>query len=165
MMRSLRAALLSLAVGSACAAPSPSVTDGSQSPSATTAADGAPGDAAPNQQANQMRIRIGSAVSIAKLEDNETASALKAMLPLALDMSDLHANEKYAELPRSLPANASSPGTIHAGDVMLYGPSTIVLFYKTFETSYSYTRLGKVDDASGIAAALGSGNVAVRLEL
>jgi hypothetical protein len=106
-----------------------------------------------------MRIRVGSAVFPATLQDNETASAFKAMLPLTLNMTDLHANEKYAELPRSLPVDASNPRTIHAGDVMLYGSKTIVLFYETFTTSYSYTRLGKVDDVSGLAAALGSGSV------
>lgn len=87
------------------------------------------------------------------------------MLPLTLHMTDLHANEKYSELARSLPVDASNPRTIHAGDVMLYGSTTLVLFYETFATSYSYTRIGKVDDISGLAGALGSGSIAVTFEL
>jgi hypothetical protein len=108
-----------------------------------------------------MHVTVGSKVFAATLSDNATARAFAAMLPLTLDMTDVNANEKYYELAKSLPANASNPGIIQAGDVMLYGSSGLVLFYKTFSTSYTYTRIGKIDDASALAAAVGVGNVAV----
>lgn len=112
--------------------------------------------------ANKMKIRVGSITLTATLQDNETARAFKEMLPLGLTMADLHANEKHTELPRALPASASNPAKNHAGDLMLYGSRTLVLFYETFSTSYSYTRIGKVVDVSGLAAALGSGDVTSR---
>ncbi len=45
---------------------------------------------------------------------------------------DLNGNEKHDRLPRSLPSNAAGPGTIRAGDVLLYGNDTLVVFYETF---------------------------------
>jgi hypothetical protein len=95
------------------------------------------------------------------LTDNAAARAFAAQLPLTLDMSELNGNEKHAELPRALPANASRPGTIRHGDLMLYGTTTLVVFYETFDSSYSYTRLGRLDDPSGLAQALGRGEVRV----
>lgn len=79
-------------------------------------------------------------------------------------MHELNSNEKYAYLDQSLPTQASSPGMIQTGDLMLYGSSCVVLFYKTFSTSYSYTRIGRIDNPSGLAAVVGSGSVTVSFE-
>lgn len=95
------------------------------------------------------------------LADTEAARAFAALLPLTIDMTDLNDNEKYAELPRTLVTKPSRPGTIRNGDLMLYGSKTLVLFYLTFDSPYSYTRLGQVDDPAGLAQALGSDNVRI----
>lgn len=95
------------------------------------------------------------------LEDNEAARAFAARLPLTLDMSELNGNEKYFYLDGSLPTASYRPGTIQTGDLMLYGSSCVVLFYQTFTSGYSYTRLGRVTNPEGLAAALGSGSVRV----
>jgi hypothetical protein len=110
-------------------------------------------------------IKIGSREFTATLLDNPTATAFKVMLPLTMNMTELNGNEKYFDLSKSLSTNASNPGEIKTGDILLYGSKTLVLFYKTFSTSYSYTKLGKIDDPSELAEALGSGNVIVTIEL
>lgn len=112
----------------------------------------------------KIKIKVSSQTFTATLLDNNSAKAFKEMLPLTISMVELNNNEKYYDLPNSLPTNSSNPGTIKNGDLMLYGSKTLVLFYKTFSTSYNYTKLGVVDDVTGLAAALGSGNVTVSFE-
>ena len=111
-----------------------------------------------------INIIIGSKTFTATLADSETGEAFAALLPLTVTMNELNGNEKYHYLSSSLPTAVYQPGTIHAGDLMLYGNNCLVLFYETFNTSYSYTRIGAIDNPSGLASALGSGNVSVRFE-
>jgi hypothetical protein len=111
-----------------------------------------------------LKITIGSTIFTANLQNNAAATAFRKLLPITTTMSELNNNEKYCDLPGSLPTSASNPGTIQNGDLMLYGSRTLVLFYKSFSTSYSYTPLGKVDNTTGLASALGSGNVTVTFE-
>ncbi len=118
-----------------------------------------------NTDSMKLKITIGPNTFTATLYDNATVTACKTRLPMTINMKELNSNEKYFDLPDNLPANASNPGTIQTGDLMLYGSNTLVLFYKSFSTSYSYTQMGRIDDTSGLAAALGSGNVAVTFEL
>ncbi|EEI90772.1 hypothetical protein HMPREF0765_3688 [Sphingobacterium spiritivorum ATCC 33300] len=113
----------------------------------------------------KIKIKIGSQTFTATLLDDKSAKAFKEMLPLTINMVELNNNEKYYDFPNSLPINSSNSGTIKNGDLMLYGSKTLVLFYKTFSTSYSYTKLGAVDDVTGLATALGSGNVTVTFEM
>ena len=79
-----------------------------------------------------MWMTVGERRFAITLTDNAAARAFAAQLPLTLDMSELNGNEKHADLPKPLPANASRPGTIRNGDLMLYGEDTLVVFYLTF---------------------------------
>ena len=144
-----------LVVGSGCEA-------GQEPPSgsaAVTAANASP--ASMRQEESRMWMTVGERRFAITLTDNAAARAFAAQLPLTLEMSELNGNEKHADLPKPLPANASRPGTIRNGDLMLYGANTLVVFYLTFQSSYSYTRLGRVDDPSDLPQALGPRGVRV----
>ncbi len=113
------------------------------------------------QSTSDMTVTVNGKSFGATLADNQTARAFAELLPLTLDMEELNGNEKYCYLSGSLPSNPTNPGKIEEGDIMLFGSSCVVIFYESFNTSYSYTRLGKVTDPSGLKAALGSGNPTV----
>ena len=110
---------------------------------------------------NELTITIGGKPFGATLSNNPTAAAFKALLPLSVSMSELNGNEKLFRLPDSLPTQASRPSSIRSGDLMLYGSNTLVLFYKSFATTYSYTRIGRIDDPAGLERTVGDGSVTV----
>ena len=114
--------------------------------------------------AMSINVIVGNKTFTATLADSETGRAFAQLLPMTATMNELNGNEKYHYLDSSLPTDSYQPGTIQSGDLMLYGNNCVVLFYETFNSSYSYTRIGKIDDPSGLAAALGTGNVSVRFE-
>lgn len=114
---------------------------------------------------NTLRITINSYVFRARLVDNNTIEAFKQILPMTVNMSELNNNEKYCSLSTTLPTNTFSPNIINNGDLMLYGTNTLVLFYKTFSTTYSYTRIGYVDNPAKLENILGKGNVIVKFEI
>ena len=107
-------------------------------------------------------MTVGTRRFALTLAEGAAARALAARLPLTLDMDDLNRNEKKATLPQPLPTDTYRPGTIRSGDILLWGADTLVVFYLTFESPYAYTRLGRLDDATGLAQVLGPGNVRVR---
>jgi|SRR5690606_15633538 len=112
-----------------------------------------------------IKITVGQNVFTAELTDNPTTAAFLKTLPLTLDMKELNNNEKFFRLDKSLPTKASVPSSIRAGDLLLYGNNTLVLFYKSFTTSYSYTPMGSISNPAGLEAALGAGNVTVKFEI
>lgn len=113
---------------------------------------------------NKMKITIGTTIFTATLNNNPTTTAFKAMLPFTITMSELNGNEKMYFFSTTLPTNPSIGGNLQVGDLMLYGNNCLVLFYEGFNTSYSYTRLGRIDTTSGLVDALGAGSVTVKFE-
>ena len=112
-----------------------------------------------------IRVTAGNKTYAAKLYRNAATDKLVKRFPMTIRMEELNGNEKYHYLSYDLPSDAKKPSEIHAGDLMLYGSDCIVLFYKDFKTTYSYTKLGYMEDATGLSEILGKGNVMITLKL
>lgn len=95
-----------------------------------------------------------------KLANNDTSEAFIKLLPKELEMTELNGNEKYTYLDEKLPVNEYSPKTIEKGDVMLYQNNCLVIFYKSFNTNYKYSKIGHIDNLMD----LGNENIIVKIE-
>lgn len=118
-----------------------------------------------NATVKKMNLQIGNSSFTATLESNEAVDALVVMMndaPLVIQMSDYSGFEKVGTLGTSLPTS-NKQTTAQSGDIVLYNGNQIVIFYGS--NSWSYTRLGKIDDLSGWEDALGSGDVTVTFSL
>ena len=112
-----------------------------------------------------MNVQVGDAVFSATLEENEAVTAFVEMMresSVVIQMSDYSGFEKVGPLGTSLPAS-NSQTTTHAGDIVLYNGNQIVIFYGS--NSWSYTRLGHIDDLTGWEETLGNGDVTVTFSL
>ena len=112
-----------------------------------------------------MNVQVGDVVFSATLEENEAVTMFVEMMwenPVVIQMSDYSGFEKVGPLGTSLPAS-NSQTTTHAGDIVLYNGNQIVIFYGS--NSWSYTRLGHIDDLTGWEEALGNGDVTVTFSL
>ena len=109
---------------------------------------------------NNMNIVINEKEYKLNLENNETVAELLTKLPLQLNMNDLNSNEKYVYLDFSLKNNPVNPKHINKGDVMLFTDNCLVIFYKSFDTSYSYTKIGHINNLPD----LDNNSISVKLE-
>ena len=118
-----------------------------------------------NAQDMKLKVTIGQTEFTATLNDNQTTRAFIELLPMTVNMNEMGGYEKYYYLPQNLPGSASNVGTTYEGDLMIWSGNCLVLFYVTRSTSYSYIRLGRIDNTTGLREALGSGNALITFEL
>ena len=114
-------------------------------------------------QNRSIQIQIDNKTFNATLEDNPTVEAFIKKLPLDVELEELNGNEKFYRFNDGFPTSDTKPDIIRTGDLMLYSSSYFVIFYKDFATSYSYTRLGKIEEVEGLVEALGENNIRVKI--
>lgn len=103
-------------------------------------------DVTTKESVDNMKVLINDKEYIIKLEDNDTVKKLITLLPIEVEMKELNGNEKYIYLDYDLPTNSIRPKHINKGDVYLYGDNCLVIFYKDFDTTYTYTKIGHIDN-------------------
>ena len=124
-----------------------------------------PDGALQEEEQMKMQLTVGGKTFEATLEKNSAVQALVQMMeqePITIQMSDYAGFEKVGALGVSLPTQ-NSQTTTAPGDIVLYQGNQIVLFYGS--NSWSYTRLGKIDDLTGWEQALGDADVTVTFSL
>lgn len=115
------------------------------------------------QMIKQIQVQVGAYNFTATLEDNQAAKELAAMLQdgsMELYLEDYAGFEKVGSLGKRL-TRSDEQTTTECGDIVLYNGSSIVMFYGS--NSWSYTRLGRIDNLTDWEKALGAGEVTVVL--
>ena len=143
-----------------------------QDPIPTAAAENAQTESETTEQTDEkeqtvmkMNVQIEDHTFTATLEDNQAVAELVEMMretPVTITLDDYGGFEKVGSLGKSL-TTSNSQTTTTAGDIVLYNGNNIVMFYGS--NSWSYTRLGKIDDLTGWANALSGGSVTAVLTL
>ena len=109
---------------------------------------------------SNIKVVINNKTYTLKLENNKTVKEFVNLLPKEFNMNELNGNEKYVYIDNSLTTNSYNPNHIEKGDVMLFGDDCLVIFYKSFDTSYSYTKIGHIDNLDD----LGNDSITVKFE-
>lgn len=112
------------------------------------------------EKMSNIKVIINDQSYDLKLEDNSTVEEFIGLLPQEFSMKELNGNEKYVYMDYSLTTDSYNPKHIEKGDIMLYGNNCLVLFYKSFETSYNYTKIGHIDNLPD----LGNENITIKFE-
>lgn len=116
---------------------------------------------------DMIKIKVNSNILEVKLEDNEATKSLVERLKngdISVNANEYGGFEKVGSLGFNLPRNDKSI-TTSAGDIVLYQGNQISLFYNS--NSWSYTKLGRVQNVSGaeLKNILGSGDVTLILSI
>lgn len=112
-----------------------------------------------NKDVDKMNINIDGKDYTLNLDDNVTAKKLYDLAPFEVVMDELNGNEKYIYLASTFPINPYKPEHIEKGDVMLFDTSCLVIFYKSFNTTFTYTKIGHIDNLPD----LGNSSINVKL--
>lgn len=103
-----------------------------------------------DKKVTSIKVLINNKSYDIELENNSTVDEFIKILPQEFNMEELNNNEKYVYMDKSLKTNPYNPKQIEKGDIMLYQDNCLVIFYKSFTTSYSYTKIGHINNLNDL---------------
>lgn len=112
-----------------------------------------------------LNITVGDQTLTATFVDNPAAEEFRALLdqgPVTVTMEDYGGFEKVGPLGTPL-TRSDEPITTQPGDIILYQGDQITIYYDT--NTWTFTRLARIDDPSGLRELLGDGTVQVTFSL
>ncbi len=147
----------------------PDTTPSTENPSSSADSSAASAfEAADSAAAHAIQIASDYGTLRATLEANDATATLVSLLkdgPIELDLHEYGGFEIIGTLPQSLPTNDEHIDA-QPGDIVLYQGNQLSFFYGT--NSWSYTRIGHIEDSDGNAileALGGTGDSTVTLSL
>ena len=114
---------------------------------------------------NIIKLKVNGHIFDVKLENNPATKELVKKLEsgnVCVNATDYGNFEKVGNLGFSLPANDENIKT-EPGDIVLYQKDQISVFYDSH--SWSYTKLGKIQNATDLKEILGSGNTTLEFSM
>ena len=112
-----------------------------------------------------LKMTVGDYELLATFEDNSSAEEFRELLsqgPVTVEMEDYGGFEKVGALGATLTRNDMQI-TTQPGDIILYQGNQITIYYGT--NTWSFTRLARINDPTGLQEKLGDGPVAVIFSL
>ena len=118
-----------------------------------------------NEEAADMKMKIGDTPVTVAWEDNLSVEALRALCaqgPLTIQLHTFGGFEQVGDIGFSLPRDDEQT-TTKAGDIVLYAGDQMVVFCGS--NTWAYTRLGHITDqtADGMRQLLANGDVTVTI--
>ena len=114
---------------------------------------------------NIIKLKVNDHIFDVELENNSASKELLKKLETSnvnVNATDYGNFEKVGNLGFSLPANDENINT-EPGDIVLYQGNQISVFYDSH--SWSYTKLGKIQNVSDLKEILGSGDTTLEFSL
>lgn len=113
-----------------------------------------------NETTTQMNITVNGHTLTATLENNVTAQAFAAKLPITLPMMDLYGREMCYRFPEALPTDDAKTSGYEVGEIVYYPPMhSFVIMYKQNGEHFQMQSIGRVQGDVSIFDGIGDVNV------